>query len=349
MITQELNNKILPRIPSLDGLRAIAILLVVFGHGLPSFYAWAGIQPNAIVGWFDKGHTGVTIFFVLSGYLITRLIRSELESTSAFNIIKFYVRRALRIFPAFYAFVGVVGVLVAIGVVRHSFLDVFLASVHLFNYRILSISWNPAAANEAFSSSSWYLGHTWTLALEQQYYLLWPLAILVLGLRRSRWLAILVLILSPVLRVATHFLLPGWRGHTGIMLPWAADSLILGSLAGLCAHREKFEKYWSDVDTLVFVVGDFLFLCFLSPLASKTLGGGYNLLLAPSLNSLVVLHAVLWFSRHPSCIAGKLLNSSTAKWFGSLSYSLYLWQQLYLVPAGLLGHWSQGQRTLKAL
>ncbi|MBA2935950.1 acyltransferase [Sphingomonas sp. CGMCC 1.13654] len=137
--------------PALDGLRAIAVLGVVIFH----------VSSTALPG----GWAGVDLFFVLSGFLITRLLDDEAARTGHISIRHFYIRRLLRLTPAFWCLLAFVVVL-AIVERRWQILEsVFLAGTYLMNWaRAFSIGWRD------------YLGHTWSLAMEEQFYLLWPLA-----------------------------------------------------------------------------------------------------------------------------------------------------------------------------
>src|SRR5437879_393156 len=142
----------MPNIPSLDGLRGIAVMLVVFYH----FGLMLGFYPL-------PGYLGVMIFFVLSGFLITWLLLKESSKTGDVSLSQFYIRRSLRIFPAFYAFWIFT---IVLRVVTHS-----------------PVAWDYALA-AFFYVSDYYIGlakpghplmgQTWSLGVEEQFYLLWP-------------------------------------------------------------------------------------------------------------------------------------------------------------------------------
>ena len=171
------------RIPSLDGLRAISILAVVVGHGVPIF----GIQSH-LMG--HLGNFGVRVFFLISGFLITTLLLKEWDATGGISIKNFYIRRALRIFPAFYVYVGVVGVLAALGLIELYKGDMMHALTYTMNYHM---------------KRAWYLNHIWSLAVEEQFYLLWPAALMLAGPRRGRMGVAAVLFLAPLIRLVMYF------------------------------------------------------------------------------------------------------------------------------------------------
>src|SRR5947209_3439497 len=140
------------RIPSLDGLRAISITLVMLSHLLK----WKHISV-AVLGAY--GSLGVFIFFVLSGYLITNLLLREYQRTSTISLRDFYLRRAFRIFPAAFVFLVVVIVLY-----RHQMTWFHVAAAVLY------------VANMDITRP-WIFGHLWSLSIEEQFYLLWPFAL----------------------------------------------------------------------------------------------------------------------------------------------------------------------------
>jgi len=140
-------------IPSLDGIRAIAFLIVLVAHSLP--------QKDL------PGGFGVTVFFFLSGYLITTLLRQEAENTSTISLRNFYIRRVLRIFPPCYVTVTAIAPLAALGVIYNteSYRSLIAAYFYFSNYwNILGLGNLPAG-----------MGVLWSLAVEEHYYLLFPL------------------------------------------------------------------------------------------------------------------------------------------------------------------------------
>ncbi|MGH8539114.1 MAG: acyltransferase family protein, partial [Stenotrophobium sp.] len=138
------------QILQLDGIRALAFVMVLFSHaGFPGYLLWSSVD----------------LFFVLSGFLITGILISQPKGDNFFRI--FYTRRFLRIFPAFYA-VLILSILVLHQV---SWLQAFCTSVFLANFYM------PFADTAHAPESYWALGPYWTLALEEQFYLLWPLIV----------------------------------------------------------------------------------------------------------------------------------------------------------------------------
>lgn len=140
-------------IPSLDGIRAVALLIVLVAHSLPQ---------RDLPGGF-----GVTVFFFLSGYLITSLLRAEAQSSSRISLRNFYIRRGLRIFPPCYLTVALVAPLAALGLIYNteSYRSLLAAFFYFSNYWNI-LGWGNLPAG---------MGVLWSLAVEEHYYLLFPL------------------------------------------------------------------------------------------------------------------------------------------------------------------------------
>src|SRR5687767_341370 len=132
------------RIRSLDGLRAVAILLVLLAH-LPHSLAAAPAWTERLA---PLGLLGVRVFFVISGFLISSLLFAELEKSGGISLKRFYFRRTLRIFPAFYVYIAAIAVAAALGYVVLLPNDVLAAVTYTTNYH---------------RDRSWYLGHAWSL------------------------------------------------------------------------------------------------------------------------------------------------------------------------------------------
>jgi peptidoglycan/LPS O-acetylase OafA/YrhL len=284
------------RIPSLDGLRAISISLVVAGH-------WAEWRLHSSTAGDVAGafaNLGVRIFFVISGYLITTLLLKEYGKTSTIALRDFYVRRAYRILPAAIVFM----------------VPVFVIFWH-------ELRWYHMAAAALYLANfdfvhPWFLGHLWSLSVEEQFYFLWP-GVLKRWYRHRVSILVGVVAFAPVYRVACHFL--GLHGRADETFPAVADVLAMGCLLGIFAPRLPKIKTALALSMIVPVV--------LVPVYLGVL----------HFHVTVVLLFVLWPVMHLS-IAGLLLhvvqrpywilNVRPVEWVGRISYSLYLWQQLFV-------------------
>ena len=294
------------RIPTLDGLRAIAIGMVLLGHlsgtrGGPPI--WEPIAP--------LGELGVRIFFVLSGFLITTLLFKELSNNGKISLRGFYTRRFLRIFPAYYCFLTVIaGVWIWAGQPLH-WRDLLAALSYTSNYN---------------QGRPWVLGHTWSLAVEEQFYILWPTVICLLGRRRALYGAAGVVLLSPVIRMAVWYLLPTHRASIGMEFHTVADSLATGCLLAGVQAEKWFTRAVDRFRTphIAWVILTILILpqAGLMPRLSHSI--------TESLTNLVVAVLIIWCIRNPQSGIGRVLETGPMRWIGILSYSLYLWQQPFL-------------------
>ena len=205
------------RIPSLDGLRAISISLVVLGH-------WVELRYHSdVAGAF--ANLGVRIFFIISGYLITSLLLREHAQTSTIALSEFYKRRAYRILPASIVFMAVVFLVFW---QQTSWYHMLAAALYLANFDF---------------THPWFLGHLWSLSVEEQFYFLWP-GVLSRWFRRRGLILAGVVAFAPLYRVSCHFL--GLHGRADETFPAVADILAFGCLLAIYADRiPKIRTVWA--------------------------------------------------------------------------------------------------------
>ncbi len=292
-----------PRIQSLDGLRAVSIMLVLLCHAAATVDG-----PH----WTSHGGQGVRVFFVISGYLITTLLFRELGKTGSVSLLKFYYRRTLRIFPPFYFYIGVVMVLAAFGLAQIPRADLVHALTYTVNYRA-----NPA----------WEVGHSWSLSVEEQFYLLWPFVVLVLGRKRAIVAAALFAAVVPLIRIATYYLLPSQRPLIQTAFQTVGDSLAIGCLlAGVRDRLASISLYVKFQRSPLFVLVPFgaVGLVFMS---SHT---RFDLLIGQTSVDILIALIIDWCVTYPGGVVGKFLNTAPLVFLGQISYSLYLWQQIFL-------------------
>jgi peptidoglycan/LPS O-acetylase OafA/YrhL len=286
------------RIPSLDGLRAISITLVVLSH----WVTWNRISPQLVESY---GKLGVHVFFVLSGYLITNLLLREYEHTSTISLRSFYIRRAYRIFPAAFVFLAIV---------------IFLFWPQMRWYHVAAALFYVANMD---GSRPWIFGHLWSLSIEEQFYLLWPFSIKK-WYRHKTAILLCVCMAAPMFRAALYaFKVRG--GPLFGSLPIRADQLAIGCLLAIFGPRlPKISGYLAlaMVSLAVLIPGfpassaarTLLMLFVLRPLLHVSIAG-------------CVMHVIQ--------VPYRALNWSPVAWLGKISYSVYLWQELFYPDSAL--------------
>jgi len=293
------------RIPALDGIRAVSIAFVLCAHALGT-----GILPMT-----GRTHVfadiGVRSFFVLSGFLITTLLLRERARHGGISLRGFYLRRALRIFPAFYTFLGVVIVLRAAGYITVSDRDLAFAGTYTMNFH---------------AERAWYVGHLWSLSVEEQFYLAWPLTLIMLGTRGALVVALVGIAVAPGVRLATWYGWPELRALTDQMFPCVFDALATGCVLAIARDRlEASPRYRRLLDARWF------WLIPIACLASRAVTRpwfdfGISMTLA-NLGIAMTIHRCI---SRPHGAVTAVLEHPLAVRVGVLSYSLYLWQQLFL-------------------
>ena len=298
------------RIPSLDGLRAISIALVLLGHlgGTQHF-------PLALYHLTHLANFGVRVFFVISGYLITHLLLKEHAKSGRINLGEFYRRRAFRILPPAYLYMAII---VLAGLPALSRQNIVTAFTYTTNYFV--------------GSTPWPLGHLWSLSVEEQFYLLWPFALAVaFALRRK--IALYAILAAPVLRMAFYF--AGWT-DIGYYFPTVADAIATGCLLAIVWPKlQRFDRYLLSPAAAAAPV-----LAVAIALLPELGGPGVPTRVYYVLG-LTVMHLCI-----AVCIYNAIrkqwrwLNLGPVVWIGVVSYSLYLWQQPFLNRNDQLHWWT---------
>lgn len=297
------------RLPSLDGIRALSIALVIVAHSLNT----PGLEvPHAVYFRLNLGRLGVQIFMALSGFLITTLLLSE-RRRGPISLRRFYLRRAFRIFPAYYSFVLALAVGRWAGVVAVDDSDLLSASLFLSGYDM---------------DRAWAVGHLWSITVEEQFYLLWPPILAWWGVAGARRALIGCVILAPALRVGLWWLRPEWQPLVHEGFPWVMDTLATGCALALYRdqiHRwpalERLQRHpWTPLGWLTLAV--VITYQWYQHTAFYAVG-------LTALNVCVVLF-IDGALRSPTRGLGPLLNARPMAAVGVMSYSLYLWQQVFI-------------------
>ncbi|MFT3769742.1 MAG: acyltransferase [Minicystis sp.] len=308
------------RLPSLDGLRGVLVIVMLNTHLLGT-RGYAGVRLGETFG--DFGYLAVIAFFVISGFLITTLLLAEIERTGRVDLVAFYRRRLFRIFPAFYAHVALVSVAAAIGIIAVPPRDLAAAAAYVVNY---------------VHDRSWYVGHLWSLSVEEHFYLLWPATLLILpgatmaAKRRNAALtALAVIVASPLLRLATLRFFPGETRLVGQTTHTVADAIAFGCLLA-CAR----DRLWEDPRYRAFLGSRAFWIVPLVALASNWTYPHIRIFSAvgATISDLCVMLVVDRVMRFPYRLSGRILDARPLVFLGVRGYSIYLWQQPFLHREG---------------
>jgi peptidoglycan/LPS O-acetylase OafA/YrhL len=284
----------------IDGLRAVAVLSVLAFH----------IRLHGIQG----GFVGVDVFFVISGYLISSIVFSEIVE-SRYSVIGFYERRIRRIFPALFAMLAVLSV----------FAVVYLLPAELVSYGKSMLAATTSASNFYFwqhsgyfdSPTSYPLLHTWSLAVEEQFYIFFPLFLMLVRRFFPTRLRLSVIVLFCASLVASVVVVSQNRA-TAFYMPYTrAWELLLGTLLSLGMFPQLRSAWLRNLAT---ITGMGLIAFSVLFYTEHTLFPGLSAL-APCVGSALIIGA----GESGSSVVGKILSWRPVVFIGLISYSLYLW------------------------
>lgn len=288
-------------VPFIDGLRGVAVLSVLLFH----------LDIQIITG----GYVGVDVFFVISGFLITRIVANELKS-GTFSFSYFYARRVRRIFPALFAMMFLTSFAAIIFLGPHQFSEFFKA-LRMASAQISNIFFSREVDYFSIDHENSPLLHTWSLGVEEQFYLLWPLFLLaihrLIGLHSARFALLLLLAVSLGL---SEYLVRTNSLHAFYLLHSRAWELALGGLVALNVLPSIRQVRASDAVSLL---GAALLVL---PLFLYEKGDFPGVKAIPPCLGTALL---LYTGQARVGIAHKLLSWRPLVFIGLLSYSLYLW------------------------
>lgn len=287
-------------VPGLDGIRAIAVIVVVAYHG-----GWFG---------FHGGFVGVDVFFTLSGFLITRLLIDEHHRRGGVSMKNFYIRRGLRLLPALFALVAGVWLAAAL-------LDVPRIEDRLGERSLWALSYVANWRDVVTGTHGGPFSHIWSLSVEEQFYVIWPVVAVVLLRRRGvdavRWLAGTLAVGFAVLTMWRH-----WNGASGFDLYFATHShggILLLAGAWLGCSVELIAGIGRDLGRMLTMVGiaGILVISFV-PDRFSDIHAGFGYVPIGAVSVAVIVGAVA--DHRPSPLTWAPLCR-----IGKSSYAIYLW------------------------
>lgn len=301
-------------IKGFDTLRAVSITMVVMAHSLPNFW----LQEHRL--WhLISGDTGVLVFFVISGYLITSLLLKEKTTFGKINFKNFFARRFLRLLPPLVVFYLAVILLMATGVIQETYIGLTISVVYLYNF----------VPNKFYTGE---LGHTWSLALEEQFYFTWPFVLNYIKKQRVlAYLGISAILLSIIFLFAVypieflgHFKAQRW------FIP-AISPIMIGALLAL--KKDDLVNTFRSSNLLILLFA----LLFSSPLYAPQ----EILIIAPIFQSFGIAALLLFIIQQQESLFVKVLNNPVSSYIGKISYGIYVYQGLFLRTGPGSEHWFQ--------
>jgi peptidoglycan/LPS O-acetylase OafA/YrhL len=318
-------------IPSLDGIRAVSFFVVFLGH--------AGL------GHIVPGYFGLSLFFFLSGYLITTLLRLEHERTGTISLKQFYLRRVLRIFPPFYLVLAMASLLTFLGLTGGTLWPSGVAwqCLHLTNYWVIENGWWDGIA-----PGTWVY---WSLAVEEHFYLLFPLLYVVMqrvAWSRKRQAMLLVSLCALVLawRMVLIFALDAHKERTYVASDTRVDSILAGCILAVW-NNPVLDRGAIDRRRLLLLWLPLGVACVIFSIVVRSFEFDQTIrytLQSFGLTPLFVA-AIIWHDRWPF----RWLNLRPVRYLGILSYSMYLMHTTTLWMFERWTHWSEPVRSVLSL
>lgn len=304
-------------LPTLDGWRAVAIAGVMISHALSSQAAKCGVIGVNVFFGIKCGVIGVNIFFGISGFLICSRLLEERQRSGRINLSAFYIRRTFRIFPPYFLYLSVVGMLTAAGVLNVTRWEFLSCVTFLRNYL-------HEPASNLFAG--WYTGHFWSLAVEEHFYLIWPSLLILLGVPRARWAVVPLALGIGAWRIVEYRLQLLSRVLVGVPFYARTDVNLDGLFWGCWLALLLDDPAWRDRLTRWLTTWAWLGLiaAFAGSVWIKPQG---HVIVEAALIPFLLVGTVL----RPGTVVGRVLEFPPLRWVGRLSYSLYLWQQLFLI------------------
>jgi peptidoglycan/LPS O-acetylase OafA/YrhL len=289
----------------IDGLRAIAVVSVILYH--------AGFRI------FKGGFIGVDVFFVISGYLITSILQEELK-TDSFSIVRFYERRMRRILPALF-FVIVVCLPIAWFCLPQPDMVDFSRSIFAVSIFMSNIFFMKTSTYFDIATEFKPFIHAWSLSVEEQYYVFFPLVLLITWRFWKRSIIFIFTILIIISILSAQYASFYYPSQAFYLLPTRAWELLLGSIIAIYLSRNIINKYPNWLTEFGSYFGITLIITSVFLYDKNTPFPGFYALIPTIGASLIIIFAI------PTTVIGRLLSGRLLTFIGLISYSAYLWHQ----------------------
>jgi peptidoglycan/LPS O-acetylase OafA/YrhL len=311
-------------IKGFDGLRAISIIMVLLSHlGLFTFFLLdlkESPLPQLI-----SGTNGVMFFFAISGFLITHLLLLEKKANGKVSLFNFFARRILRLAPPLLVFYCVIAILMVTGVISISSWAFIISFFYLYNF-----------VPDKFNSG--FLSHTWSLAVEEQFYLFWPFVVNFYNARKTAAIAVVILVLCviavwiyPSITFSLHgrdYTLEEYFYPMRFLFP-AMAPIMCGAIISVLNYKGFFDLFRSDILLLFIAVMLYVLPSFLP--------SGLHAYLS-FFQSAGVSLLLVYIYRNQTSVLTRVLEYPSFAFIGKISYGIYIWQGLFLKtgPGGSL-------------
>ena len=301
-------------LPSIDGWRAICLMMVMGSH-CGGFKEFKQLTEGYNIPFFFNGHLGVRMFFVISGFLITHLLIRERQKTGKISLRNFYIRRALRILPVYFSYLSVIALLQVFSVIHQEAITWFSSLVFIVNFLPrTSIS-----------------GHLWSLSVEEQFYLIWPFSFLwLMHKKRVIYLVLMVPFIVAIscnmlniMKITPDILHPLFQHQSSLC---NFDALSAGCVAAFLfsSHADRIKSWSLGGKGLISLVVSTCML--IIPTLNIEITTGLKVVL-PSIQAAGFSLLLLISISNPNWF--KALNWKPIVQLGVISYSVYIWQQIF--------------------
>ncbi len=307
-----MNQTHVTRITAVDGVRAIAICLVLIGHVIDTFGGPTFLGPLR-----HAGNFGVRVFFLISGMLITSLLIKEWQATGKISLKMFYVRRVRRILPAYFVFLFTVGILDYNGFIKVPQIDYLRSLTFTMNY-------------EHSADRAWTLNHLWSLSAEEQFYLVWPLLLLKLTPVRGKNLCVFIIFVVIIVRCYMWAMLNASGSALTREIQAIFDSMALGALIAFREHSRNIDEIKTAARKSELLLLPAGILLVVASIGTFFVNKDFYYTIGQSFTNFGIACCLISITRRPNHFTAQLLSNKVLVYIGSISYSLYLWQQLTL-------------------